>query len=73
MVSHDLGLAARTCDRVALLRDGRLRAAGPPIEVLTPEALRSVFGVEAEVMPARDGALAVVPRAAVTPTPEDPH
>ncbi len=73
VVSHDLGLAARTCDRVALLRDGRLRAAGPPIEVLTPEALRSVFGVEAEVMPARDGALAVVPRAAVTPTPEDPH
>ncbi len=70
VVSHDLGLAARTCDRVALLRDGRLCAAGPPTEVLTPAALRAVFGVEAEVLAARDGALAVVPRAAVATTPE---
>jgi iron complex transport system ATP-binding protein len=64
VVSHDLGLAARHCDRVALLCSGRLVAAGPPARVLTPEALREVFGVEAEVLRARDGALAVVPRSA---------
>jgi iron complex transport system ATP-binding protein len=69
VVSHDLGLAARHCDRVALLRAGRLAAVGPPAEVLTPPALREVFGVEAEVLAARDGALAVVPRAA---TPGEP-
>jgi iron complex transport system ATP-binding protein len=65
VVSHDLGLAARSCDRVALLRDGSLYAVGPPAEVLTPDTLRAVFGVDAEVLAARDGALAVVPRGAV--------
>lgn len=64
VVSHDLGLAARHCQRVALLAAGRLVAAGPPAGVLTPESLRGVFGVEAEVLSTRDGALAVVPRAA---------
>jgi iron complex transport system ATP-binding protein len=64
VISHDLGLAARACQRIALLADGELRAVGPPAQVLTPAALRAVFGVEAELLSARDGALAVVPRAA---------
>jgi len=62
VVSHDLGLAARHCDRVALLQAGRVAALGTPDEVLTPQALREVFRVEAEVLAAADGALAVVPR-----------
>ena len=53
---------------MALLRDGRLVCVGPPGEVLTRETLREVFGVEAEVLTARDGALAVVARSA---TPRD--
>ncbi|WP_255196566.1 ABC transporter ATP-binding protein [Halorarius litoreus] len=40
---HDLELAARYCDRVALLAGGRLRAMGAPEEVLTAERLESVF------------------------------
>ncbi len=70
VVSHDLGLAARSCDRVALLRDGSVRAVGSPTEVLTSETLRRVFGVEADVLAAPDGAIAVVPRAALPPTDE---
>jgi len=35
---HDLDLAARYCDELALLSDGRVRAAGPPADVLTPGA-----------------------------------
>ncbi|UQS24479.1 ABC transporter ATP-binding protein [Amycolatopsis thermalba] len=42
---HDLNLAAATCDRVAVLHEGELAAAGPPGEVLTPELVRRVFGV----------------------------
>jgi iron complex transport system ATP-binding protein len=64
VVSHDLGLAARSGDRIALLRDGELRALGTPREVLTPENMRSIFDVETEILEATDGALQVVPKLA---------
>ncbi|MDT0267296.1 ABC transporter ATP-binding protein [Streptomyces sp. DSM 44915] len=44
---HDLNLAAAHCDLVAVLRDGRITAFGPPDEVLTPEVIHDVFGVRA--------------------------
>lgn len=44
---HDLGLAARWCSRLLILDGGRLVADGPPDQVLTPQALRDVYGVEA--------------------------
>jgi iron complex transport system ATP-binding protein len=64
VVSHDLGLAARSGDRIALLRRGELIALGTPREVLTPEHLRAAFEVEAEILESRDGALHVVPKPA---------
>ncbi len=48
-VLHDVNLAARYCDRIALLNEGRLRAVGTPREVLTPEAMQSVYGVDVVV------------------------
>jgi iron complex transport system ATP-binding protein len=47
-VLHDVNLAARYCDR-ALLSHGRLEAIGPPREVLTPETIQSVYGVDVVV------------------------
>lgn len=47
VVLHDLGLAARYCDRLLLLSDGRLAADGAPEAVLTAEALARVYGVRA--------------------------
>jgi len=44
-VLHDLGLAARHCDRVALLRSGELLACGPPQQLLTAGLLRACYGV----------------------------
>jgi iron complex transport system ATP-binding protein len=41
---HDLNQAL-TCDRVAVLDEGRLVALGKPLDVLTPERLLSTFGV----------------------------
>ncbi|HEY0187579.1 MAG TPA: ABC transporter ATP-binding protein [Cellulomonas sp.] len=58
VVLHDLALAARYCDRLLVLDDGRACAAGTPVEVLTPDVLRDVFGVRAEVVPA-DGRVRV--------------
>ncbi len=48
-VLHDVNLAARYCDRIALLNQGSLEAFGPPSEVLTPETIHSVYGLEVVV------------------------
>jgi iron complex transport system ATP-binding protein len=64
VVSHDLALAARFCDRIAILSGGRVLAAGAPRDVLDPPRLREAFGIEADVVSAPDGSPLVVPRRA---------
>lgn len=49
VVSHDINLAARYCDRLVLMRGGRVVADGTPAEVLRPEPIRKVYEVEVEV------------------------
>ena len=49
MTSHDLNLAARYCDRLLMLEQGRVYAVGAPEEVLTPANIRRVYQVEAEI------------------------
>lgn len=46
VVTHDVNLAAEFADRVMLLKDGKGIAIGSPREVLTPELLRKVFGLQ---------------------------
>jgi iron complex transport system ATP-binding protein len=45
VVLHDLGIAARWCDRVLLMAGGRLAGDGPPATVLTDAVLRAVYGI----------------------------
>lgn len=45
-VVHDLNLASRFADEILMLNDGEVVSSGTPGEVLTPESLRNVFGVE---------------------------
>ena len=47
VVLHQLTLAARFCDRLLLLARGKIQAAGTPDTVLTPDHLRTSFGIEA--------------------------
>jgi iron complex transport system ATP-binding protein len=61
VVSHDLALAARACDRLALLSEGRIVACGPPAEVLTEGHLERAFGLAVSVVEGPDGAPLVVP------------
>jgi iron complex transport system ATP-binding protein len=61
VVSHDIALAARACDRLVLLADGVVAAAGPPAEVLTRERLQEVFDIEADVILGPDDLPVVVP------------
>ena len=46
VVLHDLNLAARYCDRLLLLANGRAQALGSPQEVLQPALLEAVFGLQ---------------------------
>jgi len=46
LVSHDLNLAGQYCDRLVLLREGRVFRVGPPDQVLTAEHIREVYGCD---------------------------
>ena len=46
---HDLNLAAAFCDRLYVIKDGRITAQGRPWDVLTPDNLFETYGVEALV------------------------
>lgn len=45
-VMHDLNLAAAHCDRLIVLKDGRVAADGPPGAALDPRILSDVYGVD---------------------------
>jgi iron complex transport system ATP-binding protein len=60
--THDLNLAASICRELILMRGGRVIAAGPTGEVLTPENVRLLYDVEADVhVHAVTGHISVVP------------
>ena len=60
--THDLNLAAALCRRLVLLKDGRVLATGPTEEVLTPDTVRDLYQVDAEVVwHPRAGHLTVIP------------
>jgi iron complex transport system ATP-binding protein len=44
---HDLPLAARLCDEIVVLHEGRLAAGGTPTAALSDETLARVFGIAA--------------------------
>ena len=49
IVSHDLPMVTRYCDRIILIHDHRVFAMGAADEVLTKENMRTVFNVDAEL------------------------
>jgi iron complex transport system ATP-binding protein len=60
--THDLHLAASICRTLVLIRGGRVLAHGPAEQVLTPEHVRALYDVEADVHVHPDtGYLTVVP------------
>ena len=49
LATHDLNLAASVCDRLVLLREGRVIAQGKTTDVLTASRVREIYGVVADV------------------------
>ena len=46
---HDLNLAAMYCDRLYVMKDGRIAASGAPQEILTAGFIREIYEVDAEL------------------------
>lgn len=49
-VIHDLNIASMYCDRLYALKEGKIVASGTPKQVLTPEFIKEVYEVEAEIV-----------------------
>jgi ABC-type cobalamin/Fe3+-siderophores transport system ATPase subunit len=48
-VTHDLNLARRYSHRVIVMAEGRIAGDGKPEDVLAPDTIRQVFGVQTEI------------------------
>src|SRR3546814_20883689 len=51
LILHDVNLAARWSDCIALLSQTEIVACGSPAQVLTEQNLKRVYGVDVHVMP----------------------
>ncbi len=50
MVLHDINLSARYADCLFAMKNGKLVAKGAPKEIITPELIKDVYGLECDVM-----------------------
>ncbi|MBX3536675.1 MAG: ATP-binding cassette domain-containing protein [Chelatococcus sp.] len=50
VVLHDVNMAARFCDEILALHTGRLIARGTPAEIMTPEILKTIYGLDMEIL-----------------------
>lgn len=50
MISHDINIASKFSDKIIMLKDGTIYAAGTPAEVITKENICEVYGVDSEIM-----------------------
>lgn len=60
VVLHDLNLALRYAHQVVLVHQGRVLACGTPAQVLSPRRVQQVWGVAAQHVTARDGAVQLI-------------
>lgn len=51
MVLHDLCQACHYADYIVAMKDGQVVAAGAPVEVVTEELVRGIFGLHCTVLP----------------------
>ncbi|MCZ4324235.1 ABC transporter ATP-binding protein [Pseudomonas anguilliseptica] len=63
IVIHDLGVAARYCDEIIALDNGRIAAMGPAREVINKALIDQLYDTDVDILAAPDdGAPVVVPR-----------
>ncbi|HML45243.1 MAG TPA: ABC transporter ATP-binding protein [Clostridia bacterium] len=57
---HDLNIAAMYCDRLYVLKEGRILASGTPEEILTEALIWEVYEVRVEVLRAKGGGIHIL-------------
>ncbi len=51
MVLHDVNMAAKFSDRLIALHSGKVITSGTPEELMTPDTLRKIYGMELALFP----------------------
>lgn len=51
IVLHDINMAARFCDEIVAMRDGRIVASGTPAEIVSPDALERIYDLPMGTLP----------------------
>lgn len=59
IVLHDINFAARYCDRICALKDGKVVEYGTSEQIMCPEVLTSIFNTDCDVLDSRHGKIAV--------------
>ena len=59
IVMHDLMLVARYCDNVILMKDGAIYAVGTPLDTITEENIRQIYGIHTRIIHGEDGMIIV--------------
>ena len=57
---HDLNIAAMYCDKIFVVKNGKITAFGTPDEVLTKEFIKEVYEVDVELLKDKDGLLHIL-------------
>ncbi|WP_448374958.1 ABC transporter ATP-binding protein [Fervidobacterium sp.] len=47
---HDISLAAKYCDQIAVMKNGQIISIGSPQEILTEELIRTLYGINVKVI-----------------------
>jgi iron complex transport system ATP-binding protein len=66
LVLHDLTQAARIADHLIVMKEGRIIAAGPAAQILTPDVLQAAYGVRVHIGQDEAGAPVITPIARVS-------
>lgn len=71
-ILHDLNLAAQYSSYIVLLHQGKIYAAGSPRDVLTPEIIKEVYGIEVSITQSNlDQRFHVIPLAKARSKPKE--
>ncbi len=59
IAAHDLNTVAKYCDRIIMIKEGRIVANGTPEEVVTEKNIREVYGVVSDII-VHDGRIVMI-------------